>query len=212
MHSTNSLAQSPLTLIALHPVLRKTCASDSEFFGSPWSLVLPYRQAHQFYNLLYLRTVVGAVGSPTCFLEIPHESTGYQPYCANERLTEDLPTSVRRLQVISRKRARYAPPYVDEMATPTGYSVPPSELASDISGLLNVSSSSAPSTEQSMEEKKLKSHEGKAVVMSAPAASSAGPIVMATEQNVQLHVASKGWRQPIRSIRGLFCRASQTGC
>jgi hypothetical protein len=42
-----------------------------------------------------------------------------------------------------------------------------------------------------MEEKKLKSHEGKAVVMSAPAASSAAPIAMVTERNVQLHTANQ---------------------
>ena len=72
------------------------------------------------------------------------------------------------------------------MAKPTGFSVPPSEKlsSSDISGLMSISSSSAQSTNVSMEEKKLKSHEGNAVVMSAPAASSAAPIAMVTERNV----------------------------
>ena len=42
-----------------------------------------------------------------------------------------------------------------------------------------------------MEENKLKSHGGKAVVISAPAESSAAPIAMVTEQDVQLHSASQ---------------------
>ncbi len=50
-----------------------------------------------------------------------------------------------------------------------------------------------------MEEKKLKSHEGKAVVMSAQAASSAGPIVMVTERNVQLHTANQ---KPVGTSHG----------
>ncbi len=87
------------------------------------------------------------------------------------------------------------------MAKPTGFSVPPSEKlsSSDISGLMNISSSSAQSTNLSMEEKKLKSHEGKAVVMSAQAASSAGPIVMVTERNVQLHTANQ---KPVGTSHG----------
>ncbi len=87
------------------------------------------------------------------------------------------------------------------MAKPTGFSVPPSEKlsSSDISGLMNISSSSAQSTNVSMEEKKLKSHEGNAVVMSAPAASSAAPIAMVTERNVQLHT---GNQKPVGTSHG----------
>ncbi len=42
-----------------------------------------------------------------------------------------------------------------------------------------------------MEDKKLKSHEDKAAVVSATAGPSASPLVVVTERNVQLHTANQ---------------------
>ena len=66
------------------------------------------------------------------------------------------------------------------MAKPTGFSVPPSEMlsASDISGLMNINSSSNQSTTLSMEETKLKSHGGAAAGTSASAGSIDATVVV----------------------------------
>ena len=86
---------------------------------------------------------------------------------------EDLTTSVRRLQVTSRKRILRIP-YADGMANPTGFSVPPSELES--SSDMNISSSSAQSTVLlPTATKKLRSIAGSTVAISAQAGSQWSP-------------------------------------
>jgi hypothetical protein len=80
------------------------------------------------------------------------------------------------------------------MANPTGFSAPASEVVStsDISQMLNISSSSAPSTVYAMEEKKRKSHSGAAASASVSTGPAPAPTTtMMTEQNVQLLTATQ---------------------
>ena len=92
---------------------------------------------------------------------------------------------IYRLSAVRAKASRFLTP--EQMANPTGFSVPCSELMSisDISGPRKVSSSSNTTSVLSMEEKKTKSHGGAAGSASVLTEHCPAPSNMMTEQNVQ---------------------------
>ncbi len=119
--------------------------------------------------------------------DTPCEAPGFRRLSAQR----DTPYDAQRLQVIR----------AEEMANPTGFSVPPSEVVSiSDTSAINHSSSSDQSTLLSMEQKKLKSPSGHAIAVTteqsgysgvhkaaqSSATSTSRPV---TERNVQLHAA-----------------------